>query len=79
VSAGSLRLGWVGTGPERPRVRFGWADAAAEARTQSLGPSQLILEGCNTVLAAGQPPSPTSQLLVELETGDGALDYVDLR
>jgi hypothetical protein len=73
-----VTLGWIGTGPRTARVRFGWAEDVAKAPPRGLGPSQSLERGCSSVAVPGQPPGGTARLWVELETGDGALDFIAL-
>jgi hypothetical protein len=73
-----VALGWAGTGPRPARVRFGWAEGAAEAPPQHLGPSQTLERGCSSVLVTGPPPSASPRLWLELIDGEAALDFIDL-
>jgi uncharacterized membrane protein (UPF0136 family) len=71
-------LGWVGTGPRRARMRFGWAKAAAEVPPEHLGPQQTLERGCSLVPITGPTPSVSSRLWVELIDGDAALDFIEV-
>jgi hypothetical protein len=68
-SDGPLALGWVNTGSSTAKLRIGWTDSAA-VLVSADGP------GCSTLPVTLPRPEPRATLLVELVSGEGALDYI---
>jgi hypothetical protein len=66
-----LRVGWVGTAPRVAHLKLGWAEAAMANQWTESG-------GCVTLSVPARKPGPPIPLLIELVSGEGALDYTEL-
>ena len=65
-----LHLGWIGKTGAGAELRVRWAGSTTLQQLSIPGP------GCRQVELLGPPPGGASPLLVELSSGEGALDYV---
>ncbi len=65
-----VRVGWIGTGSGHARLRIGWSRGSMI--DQSAGP------GCSSLQAEAPRPHDGARLLIELVSGEGALDFVEL-
>jgi hypothetical protein len=68
----SLRLGWLAKTSERSRLSVRWTSSSAQQLLEPSGP------GCSTYSLRPPPPGSGPPLLVELASGEGALDYIEL-
>jgi hypothetical protein len=71
AGASDIDLGWLGTTTAGAHLRAGWAGTRL-SDLSAKGP------GCTTLHIPGPPPSPNASLIVELVTGEGALDFIQL-
>ncbi|HYQ18665.1 MAG TPA: hypothetical protein VEQ58_22980 [Polyangiaceae bacterium] len=67
-----VAIGWVNTGPGPSTLRVGWSGTAASEQLLAAGP------GCSTLSLEAARAESSSALLVELVSGSGALDFVEL-
>lgn len=66
-----LLLGWVGTTGAGADIRVSWGSGGT-SQAHRFGP------GCSVWRTAGRPASlPSARLVIELERGEGALDFIE--
>jgi hypothetical protein len=65
-----LRVGWIGTSAGGAQLRLGWTGGARI--------DQAAGSGCSTLRLSLPKPSPDARLLIELVSGEGALDFVEI-
>jgi hypothetical protein len=69
----SIRLGWLSKAPGRAQLRLRWAGhPQVQSLSLSAGP------GCEAVAVLGPLVGGASSLLVELVSGEGGVDFIEL-
>lgn len=70
AASGPIELGWLAKTSEPTLIKARWTGQSAETQLIPRGP------GCMTYQLAAPPPEARPPLLVELTSGEGALDFV---
>lgn len=65
-----LRVGWITTSARVAHLRLGWTGTALI--------DQSADSGCSSLRLPLAKPAPDARLLIELTSGEGAVDFVDL-
>lgn len=65
-----LRIGWIATSAAAAQLRLGWRGGPMIDHSPG--------SGCSTLRLPMPKPSPEARLLIELVSGEGALDFVEI-